>query len=209
MGSSQRKSILFLTNSEHGQANIHFATAFEFLERDDIDVHIASYPSVGTRVEELNKRIQSHRQKTSFGQAVSQTKATFHALGGVCMVDNLREKNLIWPHKTGIRNVTRGFKEMAKIVIRDDHRSYLRDYDDIVALIKDLNPAVAAIDPMLYSAIDACNEMDLKYVILSPMTFYELAASVQPRAQIFWKYPVLVPSPNLTSSKAHIQSKTS
>ena len=192
MGSTQRESVLFLTCAEHGQANIHFATAYEFLLRDDFDVHIASYSSVGPRVDRLNDLVHEARQK-AHGEKSSKTKAIFHSLHGITMVEYIKANNHIWPHSTGVRNLPSAFSEMGKIVFRDDHHNYLRTYDDVLTLIKNINPTIAAVDSMFYIGLDACRESGLEFVVLNPMSFVELAATVQPRGQVFWKFPWLAP----------------
>lgn len=191
MGSTQRESVLFLTNSEHGQTNVHFATAYEFLLRDEFDIHIASFESVGQRVQELNRLVQSDRQK-AHGKNASTSKAIFYPLRGASMIDNIKANNLIWPHKTGVSDIVQGYRDMSKIVIRDDHHNYLATYDNILELIKNLNPTMAVIDSMFFPAIDACRIADLEFVVLTPMTFYELVGSDQPKGQIFWKLPAFV-----------------
>jgi hypothetical protein len=50
----KRRSILFVTNSELGQASVILATAHEFLLRPDYKVHIASFPALREEIEELN-----------------------------------------------------------------------------------------------------------------------------------------------------------
>ena len=74
-GSNTRK-ILFLTNSESGQANTILVLALEALTRPQVEVHIASFPTLRRRVEKLSPNLN------------------FHALDGKGMFESVAEKGL-------------------------------------------------------------------------------------------------------------------
>jgi hypothetical protein len=81
--STSRKSILFLTNSEHGQANPQLAVAWELLLPDEYDVHIGSYWALAQRVESLNKDFASRSvtKSSDIGQPIP--RIIFHEVQGV------------------------------------------------------------------------------------------------------------------------------
>ena len=54
------RKILFVTNSESGQANTILAMALEATTRPHVEVHIASFPVLKRRVERLSPNINFH-----------------------------------------------------------------------------------------------------------------------------------------------------
>jgi len=74
VASTHTKKILFLTNSETGQANTILAMTLEAVTRPHVQVHIGSFPVLKQRVEKLSPKIN------------------FHALDGVEMVKSMRSK---------------------------------------------------------------------------------------------------------------------
>ena len=56
----QARKILFMTNSESGQANTILAMALEATIRPHIEVHVASFPELKRRVERLSPKINFH-----------------------------------------------------------------------------------------------------------------------------------------------------
>ena len=56
----QTRKILFVTNSESGQANIILAMALEATTRPRVEVHLASFPVLKQRVERLSPKINFH-----------------------------------------------------------------------------------------------------------------------------------------------------
>ena len=57
---SIQTKILFVTNSESGQANTILAMALEATTRPHVEVHVASFPVLKQRVERLSPRINFH-----------------------------------------------------------------------------------------------------------------------------------------------------
>jgi len=89
-GTHTRK-ILFLTNSESGQANTILALALEALTRPHVEVHIASFPTLRRRVERLSPNLN------------------FHALDGKGMSESVPEMGLtedMFPHPPTRKGLT-------------------------------------------------------------------------------------------------------
>lgn len=59
-GTIQTRKILFVTNSESGQANTILAMAIEATTRLHVQVHVASFPTLMRRVERLSPKINFH-----------------------------------------------------------------------------------------------------------------------------------------------------
>ena len=56
----QTRKVLFLTNSESGQANTILAMAHEASTRPHVEVHIASFPILERRVKRLSPKLIFH-----------------------------------------------------------------------------------------------------------------------------------------------------
>lgn len=52
--------VLFVTNSESGQANSILALALELLTRPSVEVHVGSFPPLKARVEKLDSKLNFH-----------------------------------------------------------------------------------------------------------------------------------------------------
>lgn len=74
-----RKTVLFLTISEAGHSNTILALALELLTYPNIDVHVASFPVLRKRAEQL-----SNSAKVVQGKHSSST-FTFHDIGGMSL----------------------------------------------------------------------------------------------------------------------------
>jgi len=66
----QTKKILFVTNSESGQANTILAMAAEAAARPHVQVHVASFPVLKQRVEGLSPQLNFHPLD---GKAMNET----------------------------------------------------------------------------------------------------------------------------------------
>jgi len=75
--------ILFITNSESGQANTILALAGELLSRPDTAVHVASFPA-------LEKRVAALRD----GVFPRPSSPTFHTIHDVDMNTALRKRGI-------------------------------------------------------------------------------------------------------------------
>ena len=80
-----RARILFITNSESGQANTTLALVAELLSRPDTEVHVASFSALEKRVAALRDSAFSWPSSSSL---------TFHAIHGVDMNTALRQRGI-------------------------------------------------------------------------------------------------------------------
>ena len=186
---ASRRSILFLTYSEHGQANVHLATAWELLKRDDYDLHLASYAVLKPRIEELNKEFALQNAQ---GANVKTPEVAFHEFRGIPMMDYAKLNNIPFPHSPSYNNVVSTFSTCAHLMVREDPEEYIKGFDDMIQLVKDLDPVVIVVDRNCYMAMDACLASGVEYVQMSPCSFYEACAEMQPHGKALWKYPAYV-----------------
>ncbi|KAF7595863.1 hypothetical protein BBP40_004356 [Aspergillus hancockii] len=181
-----QSTILFLSYSELGQANISLAVAHEFLLRSSYDVHFGSFAPMESAVSQLNARATS--------QASVTTTATFHQITGLPMKEACRRYNTFpesfTAHHIGFRAALKTYKRtFPGLAIPWDGPEYMAICQDCANIIQEIRPAIVVLDPIFLQAIDACNMLRQRYVSLSPNTFKELV--FQPKLRSIWKYPVL------------------
>lgn len=172
------RNILFLTNSELGQANVALAVAEEFLHRNEFSVHIASYSQLAPLVNELNKRCPE--------------PAKFHEIHGPCMEDLAIRTNVgLIHHKPGVTGTVEGFQKVRTVMSSWTYSEYGKAYRSCVDIFNELNPAVVVVDPILHVALNACQSVgSCRVVVLWPVPLKDVVILNQPNADILWKYPM-------------------
>lgn len=86
MSLRSRKTVLFLTISEAGHSNSILTLALELLTHPNIDVHVASFPILRKRAEQL-----SSSAKVLEGKHPGST-FTFHDIGGMSLGEAIWSK---------------------------------------------------------------------------------------------------------------------
>ena len=218
MAQDARTAILFITNSESGQANTILALVAELLSRPDMEVHVASFAALEKRVTALRDHILSQPSSSSL---------TFHAIDGVDMNTALRQR--------GIRDedlihspTTESYKAydiagaivaawsgegMAHFSHRRSHSGNPRsqDYLQIVGsckdIIKTMGPDLTVIDYLFNPARDAAAGLDVPYILSNPSSALDIIGTDHPRLKFFWYYPAYVLSsrPIQSPSSSHVK----
>jgi hypothetical protein len=162
-----KKSILFFTNSESGQANIVLATAYELLSYGNVDVHIASFASLENRVSDL--------KAGAYGSIPSNTSITFHAIVGLSMAEviirNFDANTLA--HACGIKAAVLQYPLVARLVTSWTANEYVQGYRSCLEIIKTVDPDVIVVEALCAQGREACVNLDRDYLILSPNSFRE------------------------------------
>ena len=189
------KKLLFLTNSESGQANIVLAMALEALTRPHVEAHVASFPILKRRAERLDPRLNFHSL-----DGKSSVEATLEL--GYSISDlvhpPLRKRLVIdgralclgraaWDGECEFR-----FPLGVGYVSDGILLAYMRIVHSIVKLIEELNPTVVVIDNFFNPGFDACHSTNRKFVMCSPNTPMDLTRVYQPWLKGFWYYPMFV-----------------
>lgn len=179
-------TILFLTNCELGQASVSLAVAHELLIRRHI-VHIASFAPLRNAVSALNHR-------ASASSSTPTSTAVFHLISGPTMKEAVQRRHdldIFNIHGVGFCGALKTYKTaLPTMAIPWDGPEYMEGYQSCVEIIKQMQPDVIVVDPLLNQAKDASASLGHKFVILSPNTFKEHV----PQAWLanFWKYPQYV-----------------
>ena len=194
------KKILFMTNSESGQANTILAMALEATTRPHVEVHIASFPALKRRVERLSQKIN------------------FHPLDGKDMLEMMAVQGIPWetfPHPpttkccepydrttTAILTVWNGecafyfLLLLCMWVVIDVRRifgpAYVRLCDNIKRIIEGVDPDIVVVDTLLNAGFDACRSLNRRFVMNSPNSPVDTAREYQPWLKGLWYYQMFV-----------------
>lgn len=179
------KAVLFLTNQELGQATAVLTVAHEFLIRQSYTVHIASFPQLENAVSQLNI------QAAVLTQSTSTTAAIFHSLPGRCMVDaattTMPLSDSFAAHQTGFLGALDSYTKLFEFMAPWTGDEYIAVYQRCAEIIKQVQPSIVVVEPLLAQAIDACRQLGCKYAVLSPNTAKDHV--IQPMLGNLWKYP--------------------
>lgn len=191
------KKILFITNSEYGQANVILATAYELMIRG-CEVHIASHEtqshmsgnSVPNRISDLNKR--------DSGITPSEIKPmVFHPIRTVSMMEGIARNGTVqtfgeFSHGTGVKEALCMYKKIFDILCPWEPAEYTEGVDSCVEIIKAVKPDLVVNDNLCNMAQDACTLVSRRFIILSPNSFREFVAPVQPHLFGLLRVPAYV-----------------
>lgn len=172
------QTVLFITSPEHGQSNVALAVAGEFLHRGDFEVHIASFKGLSARIQEINDQAE-------YDQVIR-----FHTIAGPCMSEITARKTSNIAHLPGIAGTLDGCDKINYSVLGWKPEEYLRSYRSCLEILKEVRPVVVVADPLLHLGLDAARSLHMRIVILWPVPLKDVVITVQPKAGIFWKYPL-------------------
>ncbi|KAJ4172088.1 hypothetical protein NW754_007686 [Fusarium falciforme] len=191
------RKVLMLTNIEHGQSNVFLATAQAILEtHPGVEIHFATFRGLEGSVAEVSE--YARRSKPMARPIV------YHEIQGISGRQGLQ--NYIERHSIPARpgyfpaSVSTPLSFSAtKQAIKDFLPAFIpytgEELGDIVTsiigIVKDVNADLVVLDPLMTAGLTAVWHLHVKYMILSPNTIKDFAASEQPRGVRFWKYPAL------------------
>ncbi|KAL4933580.1 uncharacterized protein BDV17DRAFT_279222 [Aspergillus undulatus] len=193
---SKARTILFLTNKELGQATVILAVAHEFLIRQSYAVHIASFPGLETAVFQLNAQATATYKSTSSTALTSvgyASTATFHALPGPNMTQAVTGSKPYssWfaTHEIGFFGAQRAYGPLCTFAAPWSGDDHVACFKRCVEIIKQVEPGIVVVEPLLAMGIDACRTLGVKYAMLSPNSVKDHV--VQANLGNLWKYPVI------------------
>jgi hypothetical protein len=181
----RNQSVLFLSNIEHGLANVVLATSHALLiHHSDIEVHYASFPSFKKHVSAISD--------SALRQSPGSNPITFHELKGPRYWHALNAHGHFiseMMHPPGLIGSTVFASAFPRYLAPWSGSQYLALYEQISQIIDEVDPALIALDLLLGPALDAAKEKNRSFAILSPNTLLDIAGQFQPWGSMFWKYP--------------------
>jgi hypothetical protein len=154
--------LLFLTNSEHGQANTMLAVAHDLVLLG-CEVHIASFSPLASRVKTLQKRIDQQHHQT-------KGKLYMHLIPGLSMLEKCERENINWYHQAGFCGAIQGYRKSVRAMAPWSVAEYAAMYDFCIALGQRVEPHLKIVDSLFSPGIDACSRSPDKYVIINAIS---------------------------------------
>ncbi|KAL2681318.1 hypothetical protein Neosp_008929 [[Neocosmospora] mangrovei] len=183
----RNKTALFLVNEEHGLSNVHIATASALLEKHpDIEVHFASFSKIESKLERISHFARKHNPGTR--------GVVFHKLSGPSYADSIQQvgKSLDnIPHPPGMAGIDHLCEDMQLWISPWSAEDHFALYQEMQALIQDIDPAVVVLDTLFRPGIDAARDMNRLHAIISPNSVVDNFLGDQPYGSMFWKYPAM------------------
>lgn len=181
----RNNTVLFLSNSEHGLANVLLATSHAMLvEHQDIEVHYVSFRGLAEDVATLSR----FARKTS--PDVRPIK--FHTLKGTTYgaalnsVGHFIDETIGAP---GVAGIAKLCSDLQKYLMPWTGPEYLALYREITSILEEVDPAMVAVDSQFGPGLDAIRALGLQHAILTPNALKDNFADRQPWGAVLWKYP--------------------
>ncbi|KAI0196451.1 hypothetical protein F4808DRAFT_305281 [Astrocystis sublimbata] len=183
-----RKTLIFFTNSDFGQANVVLSTAYELLRQNKHNIHIASWAPLQPRLEKLSQQAQDENPSESIPPITYHNLASFPGFIEFAKKNGNRKKADI-PHPPGSRGAERISMLAVRFLSAWGPEAHLALLNWAADLTKELDPALVVVDPHLVPIHDMARKLKRKYAVLSPCTLAEGLLSEQPWLAAYWKYP--------------------
>lgn len=182
----KNNTVLLITNSEHGLANVFLATSHALLvEYNDLDIHFLSFEKLKNDITTISK----------FARDAGSKKAiTFHELKGLSFSDSFNSDGFDVDaaiNGPGIADLNRFANNVETWLMPWTGPDHLGIYKEVSDILDAVDPAVVAVDPLFGPAIDAVRAQGRNHAIISPNTLKDTLAQFQPWGAILWKYPVI------------------
>ncbi|RWA06967.1 hypothetical protein EKO27_g8139 [Xylaria grammica] len=177
-----RRTVLFFTNSDFGQANVVLSTIYELLRQNRLDTHVVSWAPLQPRLESLERKVQDENPSQSVPSITFHNLASFPGFLEFAKKNANRRKADV-PHPPG----RLGAERIALLAVRflsawgpEAHLALLGWAAD---LTKELDPALVVVDPHLVPVHDMARSLKRKYAVLSPCTLAEENAVYDPQVK--------------------------
>lgn len=181
----KNNTVLFLANSNHGYSNVHLATSYALLENHpSVKLHFGTFEKMRARIHRVSQagaNVSPNAQPISFNLLPSAEYLDAVAARGIMAPGDI----VIPPGLAGSRYMSKNLRWILSPWLQEDH---LVIYRRCKELIEEIDPAVVVLDPMFRPAVEAVQDANRLYAILSPNTV-EAFVSLQPWGKWLWKYP--------------------
>ncbi|PNP77051.1 hypothetical protein FNYG_09664 [Fusarium nygamai] len=183
----RNKTVLFLTNSEHGLSNVHLATASALLENyPNIEVDFASFSTIEQKLEQVSSfaKIKSPHAKS----------IAFHGLTGPTFVQAIAREGRSFISPPGWRGIATLAEHMQLWISPWTFEDHVHLYKELGCIIDEVDPAVIVLDSWFRPAIDATRKRHRQHAFITPNTLIDHFLGIQSFWSRLWKYLADSPS---------------
>jgi hypothetical protein len=190
----RNNSVLFLSNAEHGLANVLLATSHAMLvEHNDIEVHYVSFRGLAQDVATISRFAVKH---SPYAKPI-----TYHTLQGPtygAALNSVGHEVDETIGRPGIAGIGKLCSDLQKYLMPWTGPEYLAIYQEISSILEEVDPAIVAVDPQFGPGLDAVRALGRNHAIVTPNALKDNFADKQPWGAILWKYPRSVDTPTLS-----------
>ncbi|ESK86475.1 udp-glucoronosyl and udp-glucosyl transferase family protein [Moniliophthora roreri MCA 2997] len=176
-------TILLITNSEYGQANVALAVAYELAQHPNIQVHVASFPRLQKRVAKLQTLLPDASNFIGFHMITGPSYE--EALSRTLSTPNFSR---VLFHSPGCQGAIQSYKHTS-VIMPWTVEEYYHQLLCIERIVEEVNPVGIVGDPLMPGAVDVCRKTKRSYLVLSPNSPKDLVGLSQPGLRGLWKYP--------------------
>jgi hypothetical protein len=177
----RNKTVLFMSNAEHGLANVLLATSHALISsHQDVEVHFATFPSLAADISTFSK------------SSPKPNPINFHPFNGQSYGDGLAAQGHSIQESInppGISGLALLCSNMQKFLMPWGAEEYLELYRQALEMMEEVDPIIVVVDPLFGPALDAVRATGRNHVILSPNSLKDNFADKQPWLSMLWKYP--------------------
>ncbi|KAK6211999.1 hypothetical protein LQW54_005527 [Pestalotiopsis sp. IQ-011] len=184
---SNPKRILFLTNSEYGQANVVLAVAHGLIHADaDVEIHIASFKVLGDAV----RLLSDYALKTAPEPQRSKKAIVFHEVHGrpYARTPITRETFDLTP---SLYNTARVIWAFPEVMSPWEPAEFVGLCEEVERIIDEVRPDLTVVEPMFNPGLTICHHRRMEWMVLTPNTIKDFGVRMQPGLAVLWKYPIV------------------
>lgn len=185
------KKILFLCNSDFGQANVILATSYALLATcASMELHIGSQHNMKPEVEATIRLVNE-----TLLPAVPHN-IHFHGMDGLSHFQSMTmpETGIVEAFNLPLPNFYNAavfMRRFPQASIPWDPAEVVDMYAQNVAIIEKVSPDLIVVDPLCIPALTAAHQLKTNWTVLAPNTIKDFTAMQQPKGAGLWKYPVI------------------
>lgn len=167
----ENRRVLFLTNAESGQANVHIATALTLTEHHaDVDAHVASFSHLRHRLASSSRR---HGPSSDESHVSGVQFSVLDAPSYADAVGQRWDDIGTFVHPPGFWGPGSFVGILDDLELPWNASAYEAVYRAVKGAIDRVDPAVVVVDMLFMPGIEAAEDCGRKRVVLSPMSLRE------------------------------------
>lgn len=182
------KKLLFLCNSDYGQANVFLATISALMELGaPVELHIGTFRPMEKMVKETVSRAKK--------RLASPPELVYHPIDGLSQFAAMTrpELGIMETWELPLPNQGNTIKFLSKFAngaIPWEADEFALLYDQTKGIIERVQPDLTVVDCLFVPGLTLARHLKLRWAVLAPNTIKDFAALQQPNLAGLWKYPM-------------------
>ncbi|PHH73738.1 hypothetical protein CDD80_3616 [Ophiocordyceps camponoti-rufipedis] len=180
------QKILFLTNSELGEANV-FLALFTALAKANphVQVHLASFASLRIHADEVSRQVLEKLPRAR--------PLIFHEIRGLPIIDAYSDvycfgsEAISTPLRFG--TTLRSLNALVSVFLPYDGPQLVEVVSSLADIIREVEPDLVVVNSVMSAGLTVCYHLRVKFMCLSPNSISLFAKRSQPRLEAMWKHP--------------------